>query len=122
MYGIFDNGYGKFEPGTTVLVSGAAGSTGSIAGQVYKSLGCRVVGTAGGPAKCAFVKDVLGFDVVVDYKDPEYAAKLKAACPDGIKEYFDNGWLIWTRTSLEIVADSRDLQSEDKPSSSPWTS
>ncbi|KAI9028761.1 oxidoreductase, zinc-binding protein [Hyaloraphidium curvatum] len=90
MRGIFDVGAAKFEPGATVLVSGAAGSTGSFAVQIYKSLGCRVVGTAGGAAKCAFVKEKLGADECVDYKDPAFADKLKAACPKGIVEYFDN--------------------------------
>lgn len=102
MVGIFNIGLGNFKPGSTVLVSGAAGSTGSIAGQVYKhALGCRVVGTAGGPEKCNFVKQVLGFDECVDYKDPNYESNLKAACPKGIKEYFDN---VGSRT-LELALD-----------------
>ncbi|KAI9016160.1 putative oxidoreductase [Hyaloraphidium curvatum] len=103
--GVFDQGAGKFEPGTTVLVSGAAGATGSVAGQLYKSLGCRVVGTAGGPAKCKLVKEKFGFDECVDYKDPDFEAKLKAACPNGIQEYFEN---VGGKT-LEIALDLMNL-------------
>jgi NADPH-dependent curcumin reductase CurA len=67
MVGIYKIGAAKFAPGTTVLVSGAAGSTGSFAGQIYKNaLGCRVVGTAGGAEKCKYAKEVLGFDDCID--------------------------------------------------------
>lgn len=67
MVGIYKIGAATFEAGSTVLVSGAAGSTGSFAGQIYKhALGCRVVGTAGGPEKCKFVKEELGFDECID--------------------------------------------------------
>ncbi|KAI9002196.1 putative NADP-dependent oxidoreductase [Hyaloraphidium curvatum] len=106
MVGIYKIGKAKFEPGATVLVSGAAGSTGSFAGQIYKhALGCRVVGTAGGPEKCKFVKETLGFDECIDYKDPEFEAKLKAACPKGIEEYYDN---VGGRT-LELALDLMNL-------------
>ncbi|KAI9009077.1 zinc-binding dehydrogenase family oxidoreductase [Hyaloraphidium curvatum] len=93
MVGIYKVGLaadGKLKPGSTVLVSGAAGSTGSFAGQIYRDLGCRVIGTAGGPEKCKLAEEVFKFDKCVDYKAPNFRKNLKAACPDGIVEYFDN--------------------------------
>ena len=77
------------KPGETVAISAAAGAVGSIAGQIGKILGARVVGIAGGPAKCQALLD-LGFDAAADYKSPDFAAQLKAACPNGIDAYFDN--------------------------------
>ncbi|MEP5731226.1 MAG: NADP-dependent oxidoreductase [Sulfitobacter sp.] len=76
--------------GETVLVSAAAGSVGGYVGQIAKALGCRVVGIAGGPEKCAWVESELGFDVCVDYREAGLSKKLAAACPDGIDVYFDN--------------------------------
>jgi NADPH-dependent curcumin reductase CurA len=73
-----------------VFVSGAAGAVGSVAGQVAKLRGHRVIGSAGSPEKVAFVKDELGFDEAFDYHDGPVAASLKAAAPDGIDVYFDN--------------------------------
>ena len=86
---------GQPKPGETVVVSAAAGSVGTIAGQIAKIRGCRVVGVAGGAAKCALLTDELGFDAAVDYKaaDSEKGGlrrALRAACPDGIDVYFDN--------------------------------
>jgi len=81
---------GRPKPGETVVVSAAAGSVGSLVGQIAKILGCRVVGIAGGAAKCAWLKDELGFDEAVDYKAGETRRALRAACPDGIDVYFDN--------------------------------
>jgi len=78
------------EPGDTFVVSGAAGAVGSVAGQIAKIQGCRVVGIAGGPAKCAWVTDELGFDACIDYKAEDVAARLRETCPDGIDVYFDN--------------------------------
>jgi NADPH-dependent curcumin reductase CurA len=75
--------------GETVVVSAAGGAVGSIAGQIGKIVGCRVVGIAGGPEKCAKVK-ALGFDACVDYRAPDYAEQLAAACPDGVDLYFEN--------------------------------
>jgi NADPH-dependent curcumin reductase CurA len=80
--------------GSTVVVSAASGAVGSVVGQLAKVHGCRAVGIAGGPDKCAYVTDTLGFDACVDYKahadDKAFGAALKAACPDGVDGYFDN--------------------------------
>lgn len=79
------------EPGETVLVSGAAGAVGSIAGQIAHIKGCRVVGVAGSDEKIRFLKDDLGFDAAFNYKGvSDYLAKLKEICPNGIDVYFDN--------------------------------
>ncbi|MGD0190089.1 MAG: NADP-dependent oxidoreductase [Rhizomicrobium sp.] len=87
-FGMLD--VGKPRPGETVLVSGAAGAVGSIAGQVARIAGCRVVGTTGGSEKCAWLTDELGFDAAIDYKQGGIARQLKAVCPEGIDVYFDN--------------------------------
>jgi NADPH-dependent curcumin reductase CurA len=76
--------------GETVVVSAAAGSVGSIVGQIAKIKGCRVVGIAGGKDKCDWLTSELGFDAAVDYKDGAVFKALKAAAPDGIDVYFDN--------------------------------
>ncbi len=81
---------GQPKPGETVVVSAAAGSVGSIVGQIAKIKGCRVVGIAGGEAKGRWLIDELGFDAAVDYKSPEFKRQLRAAVPDGIDVYFDN--------------------------------
>jgi hypothetical protein len=88
-FGLLD--VGKLQEGDTVVVSGAAGATGSTVGQIAKLKGAsKVVGIAGGPAKCAYVVDELGFDAGVDYKEPGLAARLHEHCPTGINVYFDN--------------------------------
>ncbi|WP_139278531.1 NADP-dependent oxidoreductase [Rhodococcoides fascians] len=74
----------------TVVVSGAAGATGSIAVQIAKDRGCRVVALAGGPDKCRYVTDDLGVDCAIDYKSDDVAFRLAEACPLGIDVYFDN--------------------------------
>jgi NADPH-dependent curcumin reductase CurA len=76
--------------GETVVVSAASGAVGSVVGQLAKSLGCRVVGVAGGPAKCAAVVSEFGFDACVDHKAGRLSQDLAAATPDGIDGYFDN--------------------------------
>jgi NADPH-dependent curcumin reductase CurA len=77
--------------GDVVVVSGAAGATGSTAGQIAKAKGAaKVIGIAGGPKKCAHIVDDLGFDVAIDYKADDVGAKLREAAPDGIDLYFDN--------------------------------
>lgn len=76
--------------GDTVLVSAASGAVGSLVGQIARIKGCRVVGIAGAPEKCAWVKDVAGFDEVVSYKSGELREELDRVCPDGIDIYFDN--------------------------------
>jgi NADPH-dependent curcumin reductase CurA len=82
---------GEPKAGETLVVSGAAGATGSLVAQMGKILGCRVVGVAGGPAKCKFLTEELGVDVAVDYKqEPDLFAALKGACPAGIDIYYEN--------------------------------
>jgi NADPH-dependent curcumin reductase CurA len=76
--------------GETVVVSGAAGATGSVAGQIAKIQGCRVVGLAGTDEKCAWVRDDLGFDDCINYRTEDVDAALRRACPDGVDVYFDN--------------------------------
>ena len=79
------------QPGETLVVSGAAGAVGSVAGQIGKMKGCRVVGIAGTDAKVAHLVDDLGFDVAMNYKSTDdYYGKLKELCPEGIDCYFDN--------------------------------
>src|ERR1700680_2471511 len=88
-FGLLD--VGKLKEGDTVVVSGAAGATGSTAGQIAKLKGAaKVVGIAGGPQKCAWLLDELGFDAAIDYKNEDTAARLRETCPDGIDLYFDN--------------------------------
>jgi NADPH-dependent curcumin reductase CurA len=81
---------GDPKPGETVVVSAAAGAVGSIAAQVAKLKGARVVGIAGGPAKCAWLTDELGLDAAVDYKAGDVRRALREHCPDGVHVYFDN--------------------------------
>lgn len=84
------NKIGKPFPGDTVVVTGAAGATGSVVGQMAKIAGCRVIGVAGGPAKCKWLVDELGFDGAVDYKAGNIKDQIKALCPDGIDVLWDN--------------------------------
>jgi NADPH-dependent curcumin reductase CurA len=81
---------GRPQPGETVLVSGAAGATGSIAAQIAKLHGCRVVGIAGGPEKCAWLTEQAGLDAAIDYKSENVEERIHALCPDGVDIYFDN--------------------------------
>ena len=81
---------GRPKAGETVVVSAAAGSVGSIVGQIAKIKGCRVIGIAGGKDKCDWLTSELGFDAAVDYKDGAVFKALRAAAPDGIDVYFDN--------------------------------
>jgi NADPH-dependent curcumin reductase CurA len=81
---------GRPKPGETVVVTAAAGSVGSLVGQIAKIKGCRVVGIAGGQEKCAWLTGELGFDAAVDYKAGELFKRLKQAAPQGIDVYFDN--------------------------------
>jgi len=81
---------GRPQAGETIVVSAAAGSVGSLVGQIGKIKGCRVVGIAGGAEKCAWLVDELGFDAAVDYKSKNLFKELKTACPDGVDIYFDN--------------------------------
>jgi NADPH-dependent curcumin reductase CurA len=86
--GLFDIGQPK--AGETVVVSAASGAVGSVAGQLAKEKGCRVVGIAGGPEKCAYVTGTLGFDACVDYKREGWFAEFKDATPDGVDVGFEN--------------------------------
>jgi hypothetical protein len=81
---------GKPKAGETVVVAAASGAVGSAVGQIAKIKGARAVGIAGGKEKCDYVKNELGFDECIDHRDPDLAAKLKAACPKGIDVYFEN--------------------------------
>jgi hypothetical protein len=81
---------GKVQPGETFVVSSAAGAVGSVAGQIAKIRGARVVGIAGGPAKCAWLQNDVGFDGTIDYRSENVGAHLSQLCPDGIDVYFDN--------------------------------
>jgi hypothetical protein len=82
---------GAFKAGDIVVVSGAAGATGSVVGQIARARGAKkVVGIAGGAEKCAEVVEDYGFDECLDYREPGIAARLRAACPEGIDLYFDN--------------------------------
>jgi len=87
-FGLMDVGQPK--AGETVVVSGAAGAVGQTVGQLAKIKGCRVVGIAGGPDKCRWVVDELGFDACIDYKSGSVRDGLKQHCPDGVDIYFDN--------------------------------
>jgi hypothetical protein len=88
-FGLLD--IGKPLRGETVVISGAAGAVGSIAGQIAKINGCRVVGIAGSDQKIAWLRDELGFDAAFNYKTtPDYYAKLEELCPNGVDVYFDN--------------------------------
>ena len=81
---------GQPKAGETVVVSAASGAVGSLVGQIAKIKGCRVVGIAGGPEKCSYLTNELGFDASVDYKTGNLAAQLAEACPDGIDVNFEN--------------------------------
>lgn len=81
---------GRPKAGETVVVAAASGAVGSAVGQIARIKGARAVGIAGGADKCAYVKNELGFDDCLDHRDPDLAAKLKAACPNGIDVYFEN--------------------------------
>lgn len=87
-FGLLD--VGRPKPGETVVVSGAAGATGSAAAQIAKIAGCRVIGIAGGAEKCAYLTGELGLDGAVDYRAPDAGKALRALCPKGIDVFFDN--------------------------------
>jgi NADPH-dependent curcumin reductase CurA len=87
-FGLLD--VGSPTAGETVLVSGAAGATGSVAGQIARIKGCRVVGIAGTDEKCAWLTDELGFDAAINYRSQDVGAAIGDACPDGVDVFFDN--------------------------------
>jgi NADPH-dependent curcumin reductase len=81
---------GQPQPGETVVVGAASGAVGAVVGQIARLKGARVVGIAGGPDKCRYAVEELGFDLCLDRRDPDLAERLAAACPDGIDVYFEN--------------------------------
>lgn len=81
---------GKPQPGETVVVSGAAGATGSVVAQIARLKGCRAVGIAGGDEKCRWLREECGLDGVIDYKREDVGKQLRAHCPSGINVFFDN--------------------------------
>ena len=81
---------GRPQPGETVVVSGAAGATGSAVGQIAKIKGCRAIGIAGGAEKCRWLVEDYGFDAAVDYKNENVGERLRELCPKGIDVFFDN--------------------------------
>jgi len=87
-FGLLD--VGKLAEGDTVVVSGAAGAVGSVAGQIAKIKGARVVGIAGGAEKCRWIVEELGFDVAIDYKGEDVRRALREHAPEGVDVYFDN--------------------------------
>jgi NADPH-dependent curcumin reductase CurA len=88
-FGLFD--VGQPQPGNTVVVSGAAGATGSVVGQLARIEGAaNVVGIAGSAEKCAWLTDELGFDHAINYRDENVAARIRQTCPNGVDVYFDN--------------------------------
>jgi NADPH-dependent curcumin reductase len=100
-FGLLD--IGRPESGETVVVSGAAGATGSAAGQIAKIKGCRVIGIAGGADKCRYLLE-LGFDAAIDYKQDDVRARLRETCPKGIDIYFDNVGGELLETVLTLLA------------------
>lgn len=87
---------GKPKKGETVAVAAAAGPVGSLVGQLAKIAGARAVGIAGGPEKCAYLLNELGFDRAVDHKSAHFPEDLAAACPEGIDVYYENvGGAVW---------------------------
>lgn len=87
-FGLLD--VGRPVAGETVLVSGAAGATGSVVGQIAKIHGCRVVGIAGSDEKCSWLTDELGFDAAINYRTADVGAAIRETCPDGVDIFFDN--------------------------------
>lgn len=81
---------GQPQAGETIVVAAASGAVGANVGQIGKIKGARVVGVAGSAEKCAYVVDELGFDACLNHRDPDFAAQLKAACPEGIDVYFES--------------------------------
>lgn len=101
-FGLLD--IGQPQPGQTVVVSGAAGAVGSVTGQIAKIHGCRAIGIAGGPVKCAWLTDEAGFDAAIDYKKDDVRARLAELCPKGMDVYFDNVGSATLEAALDNLA------------------
>jgi NADPH-dependent curcumin reductase len=101
-FGLLD--IGRPKAGETVVVSAAAGAVGGVVGQIAKIKGCRVVGIAGGAAKCRYVVDELGFDAAIDYKAEDSRKALAGHCPRGVDVYFDNVGGEILETALSLLA------------------
>jgi len=118
---------GKPEAGETLVVSGAAGSVGSMVGQIAKAEGLRVIGTAGTDEKCQWLEDELGFDKAINYKSDDLAKQIAAATPDGIDLYFENTGgpvqhIVFSRMNAHgriIVCGMISDYNTDKPSAGP---
>ncbi len=95
---------GRPVPGDTLVVSAAAGATGSLVGQIGRIMGCRVIGIAGGADKCAWLRDTLGFDAVIDYRSENVAERLAALAPDGIDVLYENVGGATFEASLDHLA------------------
>jgi NADPH-dependent curcumin reductase CurA len=102
-FGLLD--VGQPQSGDTVLVSGAAGATGSVVAQIARIKGCRVIAIAGGKTKCDWLKDECLVNEVIDYKNEDVATRLAELCPEGIKVFFDNAGGYILRDTLEHMAD-----------------
>lgn len=102
-FGLLD--VGKPRAGETVLVSGAAGAVGSVVAQIARIKECRVIGIAGGKAKCDWLRNDCGLDAVIDYKHEDVNARLGELCPDGIDVYFDNVGGAMLEAAIEHIAD-----------------
>jgi NADPH-dependent curcumin reductase CurA len=100
-FGILD--VGQVKKGDFVVVSAAAGATGSIAGQIAKIQGARVLGLAGGADKVRWLKEELGFDDALDYKNPDFKKKFREATKDLIDVYFDNGKFSFPRPRIVLI-------------------
>jgi NADPH-dependent curcumin reductase CurA len=105
-FGLLD--IGRPQAGETVVVSGAAGAVGMVAGQIAKIKGCQTVGIAGGAEKCRYIVDDLGFDAAIDYKADDLKKSLRDHCPKGVDVYFDNvGGEILDAVLLQIKRKAR---------------
>ena len=100
-FGLLDVGEPK--EGETVVISGAAGATGSVAGQIAKIKGCRVIGIAGGTKKCNWLTEEANFDAAIDYKSANLAETLRELCPNGIDMVFDNVGGEFLDTALTLI-------------------
>lgn len=94
---------GKPKAGETLVVAAASGAVGSAVGQIAKILGLRAVGIAGGPEKCKYVTEELGFDACIDYKTDNFEEELIAACPDGVDVYFENVGGVVTKAVVKLL-------------------